>query len=103
MSSSFGHLIIIAPRVSRAWKTHFTRGTVIAAASCLAACVAFLVMLAYTFPPLVNEYDRHRLEAENDALRVDNKNIELKIGRLSSTLQRIEDMSHQVTTQLDKD
>ena len=103
MRTFLGHLIIISPGVSRAWKRRFSRRTILTILSCSILAVGLAAVLGVTFPDLVNEQDRTRLESENRELRVQNKDIHLKIGKLNSRLQEIEQMSNDVSTRLKAD
>jgi hypothetical protein len=49
--------------------------------------------MGYTFPPAVNDGDRSRLEVENNALRLENKNLGFKMQQLSTRLDRLEEIS----------
>jgi hypothetical protein len=65
----------------------------------LAFVVAFLttVFLLLMFPGFgVNEADRVRLRTENQALRIDNADIAVEIGRLNTQMSRVEEHSEAV-------
>jgi hypothetical protein len=61
--------------------------------------VAFLmtVLLLLMFPSIrVNEPDRVRLAAENQTLRVENKNLALKILKLDTQMSHVQEHSQRV-------
>jgi hypothetical protein len=93
MSRSCGHLIIISPGFRGPWETQLSQGTVAALGLAILAPFLFLAVMGYTFPPAVSDGDRSRLEVENNALRVENKNLGLKMQQLSSRLERLEEIS----------
>jgi|SRR5579862_1284591 len=68
--------------------------------------VAFLmtVMLMLMFPSIrVNEPDRVRLAAENQLLKVENKNLALKIHKLDTQMSHVQEHSEHVVTLIQTD
>jgi hypothetical protein len=96
MRTSSGHLIVISPDTQRSWKTRFTRGTLYAMAVTFTASFSAVLLIGFTFPPLVSDVDRIRLERENQSLRVETRDVELKMKRLHATVDRIETLSNGV-------
>jgi hypothetical protein len=93
MSRSLGHLIVISPRLRSPWKTQVNHKTLAAAGFAMGALLLFVVVMGYTFPPAV-DHDKHtRLEAENQVLRVENKNLGLKMQKLATRVEKLEELS----------
>jgi len=68
--------------------------------------IAFLmtVLLLLMFPGIrVNEPDRVRLAAENQTLRLENKNIALKIRKLDTQMSYVEQHSQRVVALMQTD
>jgi hypothetical protein len=68
--------------------------------------IAFLttVLLLLMFPGIrVNEPDRVRLATENQALKVENKNISLQIGKLNTQMSHFEEHSQRVAALMEAD
>ena len=101
--SSSGHLIFIAPRVGQFWKTSFTRRTLLILALAFIASFLCVVLLGYTYPALVDEADRLRLETENQSLRIANKDLRFQVLRLNSRVETIEGMSNHVAASIGAD
>ena len=72
----------------------------------LAFVLAFLttVFLLLMFPNLhVKESDRLRLAAENQTLRIENKNLALKLHKLNAQMSRVEEHSERVVSLMQTD
>ena len=93
MSRTSGHLILIAPGQSTPWKARFGSIAVFTASLALVAPLLLFGLMGYTYPSPINDADRLRLEAENHALRNENKNLELRVQKLSTKLDSLEEMS----------
>lgn len=97
MKTRSWNLIVIPPRSPRVEKFHLSwqACAVLAGASVLAFLLTVLLFLM--FPRLqVKDFDRSRLEAENQTLKVDNKNLAFKINKLDAQVTLAEEHSRQV-------
>jgi hypothetical protein len=62
------------------------------------------VVLALSFPHIrVNDSERDRLAAENQELKIGNKNAEFRTRRLKTQLSRVEELSKRVTDLMEAD
>jgi hypothetical protein len=97
MKATSWSFIVIAPHSPTLEK--FTISYKAALILVVAFVLAFLttVFLLLMFPTSrVNEPDRVRLAAENQTLRVENKNIAIQLGRLNAQMSRVEQRSQRV-------
>ncbi len=97
-------LIIMSPRSPSLDKIRISRKTgKVLLASLIMIFVAAAVLLV-VFPHLrVNESDRVRLEAENQTLSIENKNLLFKIRRLDAQVTRVEKRSERVAALMQTD
>jgi hypothetical protein len=79
------------------------KGALILVAALVLAFVMTVFLLLMFPASKVNEPDRARLAAENQALRMDNKDVVLKLGNLNTQMLRVEQNSHRVATLMQAD
>ena len=99
MKTSLCNLIVISPGDPRIWKIQISRtaAAILLGAFLLSFCVT--VAVGYTVSPeKLHDAEHHRLQAENQALEVANKNAEIRNGKIERDLKEIEVLSHRVNT-----
>src|SRR5436190_18785800 len=104
MKATYWSFIVLAPHSPRLEK--FTISCKAALVLIAAFVLAFLatVFLLLMFPTTrVNERDRVRLAAENQAMQVENKNIDLQIGKLNAQMSRVQEHSQRVVALMHMD
>ena len=104
MKTRFCDLIVIAPESPSICKFRITSQAMlmILGAFLLSFCLA--VALTYCFPAeKLSEVNRSRLQAENQALDIENKNLELRTHRLNGQLSTLEQTSKRITELLEND
>ncbi len=104
MKTTAWNLIVMSPHNAGLQKLSLSwRGGLILIAAFVFAFFA-TVALFLMYPHLqVNEFEHARLAAENQILKVENKNLILKIHKLDAQVVRVEERSNQVIalTQID--
>ena len=104
MKATSWSFIVLSPHSPRLEK--FTISCKAALVLIAAFVLAFLatVFLLLMFPAFkVNEHDRVRLAAENQAMRIENKNLDLQIGKLNRQMSHVEEHSQRVVALIQAD
>jgi hypothetical protein len=99
MKTRSWNLIVLPPHGPRIEQIRLSckAGLILLGAFVLAFLMTVLLLLA--FPRIrVNESDRARLDAENQALKIENANLAISIGRLNEKLSRVEEQSQHITS-----
>ena len=96
MEKLLGRLIIVDSASTAIIKFRYTRTAVaiLVASFLLSFCV--VAILGFTFPPLVTDRDRQRLEMENEALRVQNLNMKFGMQKVTAGVSRIETQTQKI-------
>ena len=104
MKTRAWNLIVIPPRSPRVDQFHFSwRAGAFLAGTCVCAFLV-TILLFLMFPHLqAKAFDRKRLEAENQSLKVDNTNLSLKIRKLDDQINRAEEHSREVEALMQTD
>ena len=90
-------MIVIAPHSPSPQKIRISAKAVLILLSAFVLAFCTTVLLLLMFPRLhVNEASRSRLAAENQMLRIENKNLAIGIRRLDSKMSGLEGRSAQV-------
>ena len=97
MRRSFGSLIIFQPASPRIHRLHYTRRAIRLLIIAVVIAVSLVVGLRFTILQPVPESERARLQSENDALRLKNKNLEMEAKRLQSRISTLEETSNRLT------
>jgi hypothetical protein len=98
MKTRSWNLIVLPPNGPRIEQIRLSckAGLILLGAFVLAFLMTVLLLLA--FPRIrVDESDRARLDAENQALKIENANLAISIGRLNEQLSRVEEQSQHIT------
>ena len=98
MKTRSWNLIVLPPHGPRIEQIRLSckAGLILLGAFVLAFLMTVLLLLA--FPRIrVNESDRARLDAENQALKIENANLAISLGRLNEQLSRVEEQSQHIT------
>ncbi|MBO0801073.1 MAG: hypothetical protein J2P31_19830 [Blastocatellia bacterium] len=98
MKTRSWNLILLPPHGPRIEQIRVSckAGLILLAAFVLAFIMTVLLLLA--FPRIrVNESDRARLDAENQALKIENANLAITIRRLNAQVSRVEERSQRIT------
>lgn len=97
MKTRYWNLIVIPPSSERVEKFHLSWKSCAVLAAAFVLAFLLTVLLFLMFPRLqVKDFDRSRLEAENQTLKVENKNLAFGIQRLDAQVTRAEEHSKQV-------
>ena len=96
MERLFGQLIIVSPDAPHLIKFRFTRTAITILVLSFVISFSAIVFIGYTFPPLVTDRDLHRLEVENQQLKVRNRNVQVKVQRLDAEVSTMEDQSRKI-------
>ena len=104
MKMTAWNLIVLSPYNAGLQKLRvsYKAGLILLGAFVFGFCATVALLLL--FPHLqVNEFDRARLAAENQMLKIENKNLILRIHKLDAQVVRVEERSKQVIalTQID--
>src|SRR5207253_7535703 len=97
MKTTFWSLIVISPNSPSLHKIRISGKAllILAGAFMLAFCTTVFLLLM--FPRIeINDIDRSRLAAENQVLRIENKNLTVGMHKLDSKLSRMEGRSPEV-------
>jgi hypothetical protein len=104
MRTKFCDLIVISPVSPKIWKVKVTPQAAIILA--VAFLISFTSAAAVTYsltPQKLDPTYHSRLEAENHALRVENKNTELQNRRLETKLSNLQGMSDHISVLMESD
>jgi len=104
MKTTFYSLVVIPPFGSRGPKIQISRPAVLILAAAFA--VSFFVAVGWLllFPRIQSsDTARYRLAAENQTLKIDNKNAEFRVRRLNTQLSHVEELSNRITALIDAD
>ena len=104
MKTTFWSLVVISPNSPSLHKIRISGQAlmILAGAFVLAFCTT--VFLFLMFPRIeINDIDSTRLAAENQMLRIENKNLTVGMHKLDSKLSRMEGRSQQVAALMQTD
>jgi len=104
MKTTFWSLIVISPNSPSLHKIRISGKAllILAGAFMLAFCTTVFLLLM--FPRIeINDIDRSRLAAENQVLRIENKNLTVGMHKLDSKLSRMEGRSQEVAALMQAD
>jgi hypothetical protein len=97
MKTTSYSLVVVAPQGPRFQRFNVSRQVILIVAAFLLAFAITVVFLT-SFPPRhVSEAEHARLAAENQSLKVENKNTALSVARLSNQLSEMEGKAQQIT------
>jgi hypothetical protein len=104
MKATSWSLIVIPEHSPILEKVGMSFKAVMILAAAFAVTFLITVFLLLMYPGLrVNEPDRVRLATENQALRVENKNLALKIHRLDTQMSHVQEHSQNVVALMQTD
>ena len=103
MKRSFGSLIILPPASARIHRLRYTRSIVRALTLLGVALVSAIFAVRHFSPAPVPEVERVRLERENQLLKAEKRDLELQAKKLEFRVNKLEEISKEVTTKPDKD
>jgi hypothetical protein len=98
VKGNFCNLIVISTASPTVHKLRISRTAIRTFVA--AGLVSFLITVSigqYFSATRVNEVDHARLQSENQALQIENKNAEVRAQRLDSELMRLEELSKRIT------
>jgi Tfp pilus assembly protein PilO len=98
MSERFCSLIVFAPGAPGTIKFHLSRGAIMILLAAFVLSFLAVVLLGYTFPSEINEVHRAKLAAENQALKIEAADAELRIQRLNAKVSELEETSKRIHT-----
>jgi hypothetical protein len=97
MRKSFGSLIIFRPASPRIFRLHYTRRVVRLLIALAVIAIAGMLGARRVIPPPVPDAERARIARENEALKTQNKNLEIEAERLKFRVSQLEEMSKRMT------
>jgi cell division protein FtsB len=104
METTFYSLIVIPPDSYRGRKIRISRLAILILAAALVLSFLVTVALMLLFPRVhSSDTDRSRLAAENQTLRVENRNAEIQIWKLNTQISRVEELSSRITALIEAD
>jgi hypothetical protein len=104
MKTTFYNLFVIPPHGSRSRKIRISRPALLILAAALVLSFLLTVALMLIFPHIrSNDSDRSRLAAENQRLKIENKNAELSMRKLNAQVSRVEELSSRITALIQSD
>ena len=104
MKTTFWSLVVISPNSPSLHKIRISGQAlmILAGAFVLAFCTTVFLLLM--FPRIeINDIDSTRLAAENQTLRIENKNIDIRIRKLDTQMSRVEEHSQWVAALMQAD
>ena len=97
MKTTSYSLVVVSPEGPRFHRFNVSRLVILIVAAFLLS-FAITVVLMTSFPPKhVSEADRTRLVAENQSLRVENKNTAIGVARLTNQLSEMEGKAQRIS------
>jgi hypothetical protein len=96
MSRGSGHLIIISERARHIWQIQFTPRAIAMLVIAFLISFGIVVLVGYMYPPLISDVEHARMLAENRALRIETRNLTVKMQKLTGDVSRLEDISGRI-------
>ena len=104
MKTTFWSLIVISPNSPSLHKIRISGKALLILAGAFVLAFCTTVFLLLMFPRIeINDIDSTRLAAENQMLRIENKNLTVGMHKLDSKLSRMEGRSQQVAALMQTD
>ncbi|HYR45000.1 MAG TPA: hypothetical protein VER98_18360 [Terriglobia bacterium] len=104
MKTTFWSLVVISPNSPSLHKIRISGQALLLLAGAFVLAFCTTVLLLLMFPRIqINDIDRTRLAAENQMLRIENKNLTVGMHRLDSKLSRMEGRSQDVAALMQAD
>jgi hypothetical protein len=98
MKPTFYSLIIMSPQSPRLQRIHISRQAIPILVAAFFLSFSITVALLLSFPRIqVKDADRSRLAAENQTLKIENKNAALRIEKLDTQMSRVEQTARRIT------
>src|SRR5260370_19170940 len=102
MKPTLYRLIVVPPDGSRGRRIQISRQAVLILAAAFILSFLATVTLLLIFPRTQSsDTDRSRLAAENQTLKIENRNAEFQMERLNTQLSRVEELSNRITALID--
>jgi hypothetical protein len=97
MKTTSYSLVVVSPEGPRFHRFNVSRQVILIVAAFLLS-FAITVVLLTSFPPRhVTEAEHARLAAENQSLKVENKNTAISVARLTTQLSEMEGKAQRIT------
>lgn len=97
MKTTSYSLVVVSPQGPRFHRFNVSRQVILIVAAFLLS-FAITVVLLTSFPPRhVTEAEHARLAAENQSLKIENKNTAIGVARLATQLSEMEGKAQQIT------
>lgn len=104
MKTTFYSLIVIHSDSHRCRKISISRPAVLILTGAFVLSFFVSVVLMLIFPRVrPTDTDRSRLAAENQTLRVENRNAEIQMGKLNTQISRVEEVSSRIIALIEAD
>jgi hypothetical protein len=101
---TFYRLIVIPPAASRVDNIRISRRTVLILVAALALSFLATIALMLLFPRIQkSDTDRSRLAAENQRLKIENKNARFRMEQLNEQIAHVEELSNGITALIGED
>lgn len=98
-----GHLIIISPGFRQTRQIQLKRSTMAVVWTALLSGLCALFAFGFTFPEEIEETEFQRMQAENATLRIEHENADSEARRLTSQVDRMEQISSKIVRELSAD
>ena len=104
MKPTFYSLIVIHPDSYQCRKIRISRPAVLILTGAFVLSFFVTVVVMLIFPRVrPTETDRSRLAAENQTLRVENRNAEIQMRKLDTQISHVEELSSRITALIKAD
>ena len=104
MKTNLFNLIVVSPSNPRIWKLKVSKRAIVIIALVFLFSFGITVAMVSSVPPeKLSDADHLKLRAENQALQIENRNIELRAHRIDAELSELEEMSKRIDALMQAD
>ena len=97
MKTTSYSLVVVSPQGPRFHRVNISRQVIIIVAAFILSFAITVALLTHFPPHPVSDDERTRLAAENQSLKIENKNTAINVQRLSTQLSQMEEKAQQIT------
>ena len=104
MKTNLFNLIVVSPSSPRIWKLKVSKRAIVIIALVFLFSFGLTVAMVSSVPPeKLSDADHLKLRLENQALQIENRNIELRAHRIDAELSELEEMSKRINALMQTD
>jgi hypothetical protein len=104
MKTNLFNLIVVSPSSPKIWKIQVSKKALIIIALVFLFSFGITVAVVSSVPAeKLRGADHLKLQAENQALQIENRNIELRAHRIDAELSELEEMSKRINALMQAD